>query len=225
MLFYSELRGARWWTALTVVACGALLLENPIYFSGGERPRFLLEKGDWARNPWWLAAFYFHVVGASACLAVGAPLMFPQWTRSHPAWHRRLGYVYLNAVLWTAAPSGIALALAAKGGLWGTTGFTLAGVLWWQTTWSGYRAIRRRDVGGHVRAMVRSYSWALSAPAFRAIQAALYGVGVADSTNYTVSLWLSIAASVCLAESFLGRTRRRPIGFAAPPLPQAGVFP
>jgi uncharacterized membrane protein len=217
MLLFSKLRGARWWTALTVAACAATLLSNTIYFDGGAPPRFLLEKGAWAGNPWWLAAFYFHVVGASICLAAGTPLMFPKWTRNHPASHRRLGYVYLNAVLWMAAPSGLALALVAKGGLWGTTGFALAGVLWWQTTWSGYRAIRRGDIPAHVRAMVRSYCWALSAPAFRAIQAALFLFGMEDSTNYVVSLWLSIAASVWLAESFLYRGRRSAMEFVTTP--------
>jgi hypothetical protein len=203
MLLYANLRGAKCWTILTVVACAVLIASNIIYFDGGPTPRFLLEKGVWASNAWWLAAFYFHIVGASLCLASGTPLMFPTWTRRHPAWHRRLGYVYLNSVLWMAAPSGLALALTAKGGLWGTAGFMLAGLLWWQTTWSGYQAIRRGDLAGHVRAMVRSYCWALSAPAFRVIQAALFLCGIEHGTNYVVSLWLSIAASVWLAESFL----------------------
>jgi hypothetical protein len=36
----------------------------------------------------------------------------------------------------------------------------------------------------------------------------LFLLGMADSLNYIVSLWLSIAASVWLAESFLYRSRR-----------------
>src|SRR5215212_6446220 len=127
MLFFSDLRGAKCWTVLTVAACALLLLSNAIYFDGGATPRFLLEKGTLARQPWWLAAFYFHVVGASICLAAGTPLMFPQWTRRNPGWHRLLGYVYFNAVLWVAAPTGIVMALTAKGGAWGTAGFALAG--------------------------------------------------------------------------------------------------
>jgi hypothetical protein len=73
--------------------------------------------------------------------------------------------------------------------------------------------------------MVRSFAWALSAPAFRAIQAALFLLGLPDGTNYVVSLWLSIAASVCLAESFLVRTWQRPPRLATSQLSQAGVFP
>jgi hypothetical protein len=132
--------------------------------------------------------------------------------------------VYLNAVLWMAAPSGLALALVAKGGLWGTAGFAVAGAMWWYTTWSGYRAIRRGDLAAHVRAMVRSYSWALSAPAFRAIQAALFLLGFEDAPNYVISLWLSIAASVWLAESFLYRSRQTSLTFVATPSSRAGVI-
>jgi hypothetical protein len=208
MILFSKWRGAAWWSALTIAACALVLVSNTVYLGGGPTPRFLLEKGDLAQQPWWLAAFYFHVIGASICLAAGTPLMFPAWTRRHPAWHRRLGYVYLNAVLWMAAPSGLVLAMVAKGGLLGAAGFTLAGLAWWYTTWAGYRAVRRGDLAAHVRCMVRSYSWALSAPAFRAIQVVLFLCGVADGPNYVLSLWLSIAASVWLAESFLAHPHR-----------------
>ena len=104
MLIFSGLPGKSWWTILTIAACGATLLNSAIYLPGNATPRFLLEKGESAHQPWWLAAFYFHVVGASACLAVGTPLMFPRFTARFPAWHRRLGYVYLTSVLWMAAP-------------------------------------------------------------------------------------------------------------------------
>ena len=60
-------------------------------------------------------------------------------------------------------------------------------------------------------------------PAFRVIQAVLFLSGLADAPNYIVSLWLSIAASVWLAESCLGRSRRSSIELFAPPSPQAGV--
>lgn len=217
MILYSGVRGAKWWSVATALACGLVLVSNAVYFDGGATPRFLLEKGAWAGRPLWLAAFYFHVIGASICLAAGLPLMFPEWTRSHPVWHRSLGYVYLNAVLWMAAPAGLVLAPAAKGGWLGAAGFLLAGGLWWQTTWAGYRAILRGDLTAHVQGMVRSYSLALSAPAFRLIQALLFLCGVGDETNYVVSLWLSIAASMLLAESCLYRQGRGAFVVAAVP--------
>jgi hypothetical protein len=223
MYLYSRMRGAGWWAALTVLACGGILLANLVYLDATSTPRFLLEKGAWGRSPWWLAAFYFHVAGASICLAAGTPLMFPAWARRHPHWHRRLGYVYLTAVLWMAAPAGLALALVAKGGWWGTTGFVVAGSLWWYTTWCGYWAIRRGDLAAHVRSMVRSYSWALSAPAFRIFQMGLFALGLDDASNYVLSLWLSIAASVWLAESCLWRTGQATFPVSRP-IPHSGAL-
>jgi len=208
MIYFAKVRGTAILSAITALACCLILVGNAIYFSGGEQPRFLMEKGDWTRNPWWLATFYFHIVGASVSLAAGTPLMFPAWTRKHPVWHRRLGYIYFHAVLWMAAPTGLVLAVTAKGGPLSTAGFVLAGILWWQTTWAGHQAIQRRDLPAHVRAMVRSFAWALSAPAFRVFQSALYVGGLDDESNYVASLWLSIAASVWLAESCLIRIRR-----------------
>jgi hypothetical protein len=221
MILFAKLRGARWWTALAAVLCVLTLASNLVYLDLASTPRFLLEKGAWADLPWWLAMFYFHVAGASICLAAGWPLMFPAWTARHPAWHRGLGYLYLNAVLWMAAPAGLVLAMTAKGGLFGAAGFAVAGLAWWQSTWSGYRAIRRGDVPAHVRWMVRSYCWALSAPAFRAIQTALYFAGLEDGTNYVLSLWLSLAASVLLAESTVSRQRQ---AFAAGRWPCLGAI-
>jgi hypothetical protein len=206
MILFEGLRGAKWWAALTAASCGLLLFSNWIYLSG-QQPRFLWEKGELASSPLWLAAFYFHIAGASVCLAAGFPLMFPRWTQKHPLWHRGLGYVYFTSVLWMAAPSGVALAFTAKGGPLGTLGFALGGALWWYTTWTGYRAIRRGQVAEHIRAMIRSYSLALSAPAFRLIQAGLFFAGLNDAANYIVSLWLSIVVSVVLAESCLHRSR------------------
>jgi hypothetical protein len=221
MLIYARIPGAKWWSRITMLSAALILVSSAVYFQTGATPRFLLEKGDVARNPWWLATFYFHVVTASLCLLVGAPLLYPNWTRRHPVWHRGLGYVYVNIVLWIAAPTGLALATTAKGGLAGSAGFILAGVFWWASTWSGYRAIRRGDLAAHIHNMIRSYAWALSAPIFRILQLALYFGGIADGPNYLSSLWLSLAVSVWLAESFPQRSRGR----AVTTLPPLGAFP
>lgn len=221
MLIFARRRWAKVWTAATIAACALLLFNNTIYLESGT-PRFFLEKGAWAKAPWWLAAFYFHVAGASVCLGAGIPLMFPAWTMRHPRWHRWLGYLYLNAVLWIAAPTGLALAAVAKGGLWSTIGFALSAVLWQQSTWAGYWSLVQGDVAAHIRWMIRSYAWALSAPAFRLIQIALYFTGLDDETNYLLSLWLSMAASVWLAESYLYRAQAGAKGASPAPQP-AGV--
>jgi hypothetical protein len=66
--------------------------------------------------------------------------------------------------------------------------------------------------------MIRSFALALSALSFRAIQAILFLTGLGDEANYVISLWLSIAASVWLAESFPYRHGRGAALFTAAPL-------
>jgi hypothetical protein len=197
--------GLRWrwlWATLTIALSALILVNNGIYLRGGPQPLFFVEKGSIAQMPVWRAAFYLHIVGASVCLATGIPLMFTRLLRYRRT-HHVLGYLYLNSVLWAAAPAGVVMAPFAKGGALGALAFGLMGILWWWTTWSGYVAIRRNDLAGHLRGMVRSYALALSAVTFRLFQAALFHLGMDDHTNYIVSLWLSFGASVWLGETCL----------------------
>lgn len=204
MFLYSVRRLSIVWTVLTIALSGLVLINNAVYFQNGGEPRFFLEKGAVVAMPIWRAAFYFHVVGASICLVTGIPLMFSKLLR-YRRLHRNLGYLYLNSVLWMAAPAGLVMAPFAKGGTLGVLGFSLLGMLWWWTTWTGYLSIRRNDLPGHIRGMVRSYSLALSALSFRLFQAGLFYAGLADRSNYIVSLWLSLAASLWLSETCLQR--------------------
>lgn len=201
MLLFAPWRGARIWTVATILCSAAIPYSSLLYLTADTTPRFLLDKGHWAEQPWWLTTLYCHVVAASLSLLIGIPLMIPAWTRRHPAWHRLLGSTYVNAVLWMAAPTGLILSLTATGGLLGTLGFGLASVLWWYATWSGYRAIRCGDLPAHVAAMARSFALALSAPAFRLIQIALALAPLSDENVYLASLWMSVAVSIVLGET------------------------
>ena len=178
------------------------------YFSAGPTPSFLLEKGELRNHPLWTTAFYFHVAAAVVCLSVGPLLMVSRLVRSK-RWrgreiHTVLGYVYLNAVLWVAAPMGLIISPVSKGGALAAAGFIVTGILWWYTTWRGYTAIRGGDTRGHICFMVRSYAIALSAIAFRIIQVAL-SVVLDNYPNYIASVWLSLLVSVWLSEACIAR--------------------
>jgi hypothetical protein len=177
-----------------------LIVNSMIYFTPNASPAFLIEKSLVQQIPVWRAAFYFHVVSACICLAAGFALFFP-WLLQFRRLHFSLGYIYLNAVLWFAAPSGLIMAPFAKGGFFGALGFIVTGAAWWWTTWSGYRAIRRGQVRQHVQWMVHSYSLALSAVFFRVIQMGLGWMQVDPQANYVASLWLSMVASIWLART------------------------
>ncbi len=197
------------WTA--VVALSGLIVAATLpYYGGGLDHAFLVEKGPPAREPLWRAAFYLHITGAMACLVTG-PLLFWPWLRRRSlAAHRLLGRTYVLAVLVWAAPAGLVLSLHAKGGAWGRSCFTILALAWFLTTAAGFIAVRRRHMQAHVEWMIRSYSLALSAVTFRVFQLVLAAAGVADEPNYIASLWLSLAASIVLAEGWiLARSGRR----------------
>ena len=84
-----------------------------------------------------------------------------------------------------------------------SAGFLVTGLLWWYTTWRGYRTIRVKKTGAHVTWMIRSYSIALSAVWFRAIQILLAaGIPSIDNTTiYIASVWLSLLASLLISEA------------------------
>ena len=181
----------------------SIVWNSAEYFISGYTPAFLIEKLPISSNSVWLTAFRFHIVSSCLCLSVGFPLFFPFLLRFRRL-HFVLGYIYFNAVFWVAAPTGLFLSLFAKGGAMAAVGFAATGLVWWWTTLCGYTAIRRGEVSEHIRWMARSFSTALSAVFFRVIQIVLGWMAIHPETNYIASVWLSLFASVWLAENCIG---------------------
>ena len=208
MVLFSKSRFYWIWLLVTISMSWVTIINIRIYFLEDVTPVFLFEKGALRHWAVWRTALYFHIVGAGLCLATGLPLMFKQLLR-FKLLHRILGYVYLNSVLWVAAPAGLIMAPFAKGGFLGALGFILTGVPWWITTWLGYRAIRRREIEPHIRWMIRSFSLALSAIWFRLIHYSLMQFGLEAQTNYILSIWLSLGVSLLTAEICIVRRSGR----------------
>ena len=195
----------------TLGLCGLVAVNSIPYFSFRRDLPFLEEKGALVSDPLWRACFYGHVLGGIVCV-VSAPFLF--WDRlrvRRPALHRGLGRVYGVTVLGWAGPSGIFLAVQAKGGVAGQAAFLLLGLLWWGCTARGVQTILAGRAEDHRRWMIRSYSLALSAVSFRVFQVALFLAGMADEPNYIASLWLSLAASLAAGEALVRK----------PPVPPA----
>ncbi len=187
------------WAA--TLALSVLIVVNAVpYFSFGRDFDFLIEKGARAGDPIWRAALFHHIAGSLVCLVTGPVLLSGRALRASKTLHRRLGWTYVLSVLCVAAPAGLYLALFAKGGFLGQSGFVLAGLAWFASTWFGLRAIQQRRMAVHLTWMARSYAIAWSAISFRVFQVALYAIGVGADTNYVASLWLSLGTSVVLGE-------------------------
>lgn len=205
-----RLTEALFWGA-TMLLSAQIAANSWPYFVSDEPFDFLIEKGRLADDPIWYAAFVHHIAGALVCLLSGPLLLSRRALARSVALHRVLGWAYVIGVLVIGGPTGLYLALFAKGGLASQVGFALAGVAWLATTWLGLVAVRRRRLAAHVTWMARSYALAWSAISFRVIQIALYALGVGATPNYVASLWLSLVLSVVLGEFGARHLRRRAV--------------
>lgn len=188
----------------------ALIVVNSLpYFDLSLAHAFILDKGWLGELALWRAALYFHIAGSLICLLTG-PLLLSTWTlRRSVATHRAVGKLYCFCTLFWAAPSGLLLAIAAKGGALGVSGFLALGLAWSGTTWLGLAAVWQRRMREHVAWMCRSYALAHSAISFRVFYIALDQLGCADGDAYVGALWLSLLASLALGELLIWLTRAR----------------
>ena len=210
--FWSAVKGVGWFFYL---AGALLILANSIAdFGPGGEGLFIGQKGAIGHNPVWLLCLRLHVAAGLVCLLSCLPQFSRALLRRVPSLHRRCGKIYAASVLFLLCPTGIYLALSAKGGLAGRTGFLLLGAATFHTTFLGVAVMRgpRRDVAAHRRWTTRSFALAATAITFRIYHILFFQFGLPEDANYVVSLWLSILGNAALAELIL----RRPVFHSNP---------
>jgi hypothetical protein len=188
-----------------IAGCCLILVNSFIDFRPGGEGVFIGQKNEAARTPLWILSVRLHVAAGSICLLASLPQFSRALLRRIPSLHRTCGCIYAVSVLLLLAPTGIHLALSAKGGLPGQAGFLLLGIGTFHTTLRGVTGIRCREVDQHRRWMTRSFALIATAVTFRIYHIALFHAGLADETNYVTSLWLSILGNAAAAEWVLRR--------------------
>lgn len=185
-----------------------LILDNSYRdFGPGGEGVFISQKDAAARTPLWILSLRVHVAAGAVCLLACLPQFSGSLLRRIPSLHRICGKAYATSVLFVLCPTGIHLALSAKGGFAGQAGFLLLGIASFHTTLQGIRTIRGGDLPGHRRWMTRSFAWIASAVTFRIYYVAFFHAGIPDETSYVASLWLSVLGNAAVAEWIV---RRRP---------------
>jgi len=169
------------------------------YFDFETLPPFVIEKLPLRFESLWLGALRIHVAAA----ALSFPLCLLLMTRAlqrRATWHRRLGRVSGALVLVALVPSGVVLALDAKGGPLVTAGFLLSAAIVAGAMIIGVQAARRRDLALHARAMRHVIGQMSVAVVSRALIVALDAVGVDPDSAYVAALWAPVLASVAVVE-------------------------
>ncbi len=147
----------------------AFLLFGITFMYWNFRPdvNFLLTKPILVHHPIWRTAFYIHIFGGMLAIVLG-PFQFLKYIRrKNLNLHRVLGKIYVAAVLFIAAPTGLYMAFYANGGISASIGFILMSILWFYTTFMAVNTIRKKQVNEHIKWMVRSYAMTFAAVTLR----------------------------------------------------------
>jgi len=200
-----------------VIFFSLLLAHNAmLYFTHGGEYGILPEKVAARQDLWWNISFYVHLPAGIICLLspvfLFARRFLRRWrpkvhgpqstvhSKRQLDWHERVGKLYVWTTLVFVCPTGMYLALYAKGGLVTQVGFMIQGVLLGLFTWFGYKAILRKDKASHVRFVIRSYAVAAVVLTFRILHILFFFWSVPYRDNYAISQWLGLTLNLLLAE-------------------------
>lgn len=186
---------------LPIVFFSLLLIYNTIpYFSFSKQFSFIEERAVLFLKPLYSMSFYVHIFAGMFCIG-SALLQFSQAIlKKRKAIHIWSGRIYVFVVLLLGAPTGMYMSFFAKG-----TGaekglFMFMAISWFFFTLKGFTTILQKNVLAHKNWMIRSYAMALTAVTFRVYYLILYLMDVELTRNYEISLWISVAGNLFIAE-------------------------
>jgi hypothetical protein len=182
----------------------ALLAHNAIlYFTHGGEYGILPEKALARKDLLWNISFYTHLPAGILCLFAPIFLFGRRLLKKGIGLHRKVGKLYVWVTLVLVCPTGMYLALYAKGGLITQCGFMLQGVLLALFTYKGYQAIMHGNKTEHVQYMIRSYAVATVVLSFRIFHILFFLWNVPYQDNYAISQWLGLSGNALLAEAII----------------------
>lgn len=151
---------------------------------------------------WWKYSFYVHVFSSPFVIFTGL-VQFNTWSiNKYPKFHKVCGYIYLPTVIFLAAPSGLLIGLYANGGYTTQISFTILSVLWMLSTILAFTSIRKGNIIGHSRWILRSFMLTLSAVTLRlyALIFDLINLDVDPISTYTILAFASWIPNLIIAE-------------------------
>ena len=200
--------------SIYVYLCWLMLRICLSYFPWSSTQGFLALKQDVVNFLPWQWAFKVHVASSSLILLAGFSQFWTGFRLRYPKWHRRLGWLYVLAVLGLAAPSGLIMAFYAAGGWLTQLCFVLLSVVWIiATILAVYYAISRRWQL-HRHWMIRSFALSLSALSLRSWKLLLYQLapyisGLSPQLIYQLEAWLGWLVNLLIAELIIYRLMRQ----------------
>lgn len=198
----TSIESAIFWCALYLGT--AVILWNSLdYFLPNTMHSFLFERMELTMQDWWRYTLYAHVIGGITCLISSLVQYSRILLKRAPRIHKYLGHIYALSIITLVFPTGIALSFVAKGGTSGMIGFLFLAIATLLTLMLGMIAVFKRNIKSHQAWITRSFALVTTAITFRTLQICFSLTDIAPEANYQLSLWLSIAINLLLAEYYL----------------------
>lgn len=148
-----------------------------------------------------------HLAGGAVAMIAGAFQVNRRFREGNRKRHRRLGALYLVAVL-ASGMAALPLAAASSADLVTRVGFGTLALCWVATSLAALGAIRRRDIPAHQRWMYRSYALTLAAVTLRIYMPASQILGIQFEAAYRIVAWGCWVTNLLIVETwFVPRIR------------------
>ena len=152
----------------TVAVLSVLISTYPIfYLVKGKNVGLLLSKTtEVLSDNFWSIGFYGHIIFGGIALAIGWIQFNNKWRRKNISLHRKIGKIYIIAVL-ISGVCGVFIGYFATGGIVSSVGFISLGIIWLGTTTGSFIAIKNGNIYKHQVLMIYSYAACFAAVTLR----------------------------------------------------------
>lgn len=194
--------------AALVVGSAAITNGSLDYFDDEQWPEFVIEKLPLSSafvEDLWIHALQIHVVAAALALPGCLLLMSRFVLRRFPRAHRWLGRLTGIVVVFALVPTGLLMALFAKGGFLGGLGFVVSGVIVGVCMVSGIMSARARRFIEHRRQVLHVLAQLSVAVTSRVLIFAFDAFAVDGARAYLIALWLPVIGSALIVEGLVPR--------------------
>lgn len=160
----------------------------------------MIKQTEVTTRPEYLSFFYVHVYSSIFVLLAGF-LAIIRLDFGLQKLHQNAGKIYVFAILFLAAPTGIYMGLFANGGALAKISFILLGLFWWFSTFRAYQLIREKKYKVHQQWMWRSFALTLSAITLRLWKwVIVYFFQPSPMDVYQIVAWLGWIPNILLVE-------------------------
>ncbi|WP_342443585.1 DUF2306 domain-containing protein [Lysinibacillus sp. FSL K6-0075] len=157
-------------------------------------------------NSFWYMMLYIHIVFGVLALVIGPFTLSSKLREKNVKRHRILGSIYIVSILFGGL-AGLYLALNATGGWVAQLGFALLSIGWLITMFQALVHIKKRNIQGHQKWMLRNYALTFAAVTLRIwlpLFTVLFGFDHFQY-SYAVIAWLCWVPNFIVMEWYIQR--------------------